>query len=72
MFRDTYLENIELSILIFYMLVNSPYTCLRNDTIIECFDGTIMGDQNKLSVIKTSDDCVISKADVWAIKLFRV
>ena len=38
MFRDTYLENIELSILLFYMLVNSPYTCLRNDTIIERFD----------------------------------
>ena len=54
------------------MLVNSPYTCLRNDTIIECFDSTIRGDQNKLSVIKTSDDCVISKADVWTIKLFQV
>ena len=33
---------------------------------------TIMGDQNKLSVIKTSDNCVIAKADVWAIKLFQV
>jgi hypothetical protein len=38
----------------------SPYICLRNDTIIECFqfwspiicfDSTIIGDQNKLSVI---------------------
>ena len=30
---------------------------------------TFIGDQNKLSVIKTFDNCVISKADVWAIKL---
>ena len=72
MFRDTYLENIELSILIFYMFVNSSYTCLINDTIIKCFDSTIMGDQNKLSVIKTSDDCVVSKAEVWTIKSFQV
>ena len=34
---------------------------------IICFDSTIIGDQNKLSVIKTFDICVISKADVWAI-----
>ena len=32
-----------------------------------CFDSTIIGDQNKLPVIKTFDNCDISKADVWAI-----
>ena len=32
------------------------------------FDSTIIGDQNKLSEIKTFDNCVISKTDVWAIK----
>ena len=59
------------------MFVNSSYTCLINDTIIKCFDSTIMGDQNKLSVIKLSDDCVISKADLICTttslpKLFQV
>ena len=33
---------------------------------IICFDSTIISDQNKLSVIKTFDNCVNSKADVWA------
>ena len=28
-----------------------------------------IGNQNKLLVIKTFDNCVISKADVWAIIL---
>ena len=31
---------------------------------IICFDRTIIGDQNKLSVIKAFDNCVISKVDV--------
>ena len=29
----------------------------------------IIGDKEKSSLIKTFDNCVISKADVWAIKL---
>ena len=46
--------------------------CLRNDTIIKCFDSNIIGDQNKLSVIKAFDNCIISKADVWAMNLLSV
>ena len=36
--------------------------------IVISFDSTIIGDQNKLLVIKTFNNCVISKADVWATK----
>jgi hypothetical protein len=32
-------------------------------SLILCFDSTIIGDQNKLSVIKTFDNFVISKTD---------
>ena len=35
--------------------------------IYNLFDRNIIGDQNKLSLVKTLDDCVIFKADVWAI-----
>ena len=35
-------------------------------SLLICFDSTIIGDQKNLSVIKTFDNCVISKADVWS------
>ena len=35
-------------------------------TIIECFDHY----KNKLSVIKTSDNCVFSKTDLRAIRVY--
>ena len=41
------------------LLFYSPYICLRNDTIIECFDHRKFVLIVLLSVIKTFDNCVI-------------